>query len=247
MPDTVNTLFLLCGLLCDEEVWAGQAAELGQRHDVRVVSFRGFDSIGAMAAHVLDSAPARFSLAGHSMGGRVALEVYRRAPQRVDRLALLDTGYEPVAPGEAERRAVLVNKALAKGIMAIAETWARPMIAPCNQPVVLDPVVAMVGRMSGEIYAGQTRALLNRPDATAVLAAIDCPTLVVCGAQDAWSPADRHERMRALIPDAELKVIDDCGHMSTMERPAEVLAALQQWLESEEQVVATTQQKERRQ
>jgi pimeloyl-ACP methyl ester carboxylesterase len=127
---------------------------------------------------------------------------------------------------------VLVNKALAEGIESIAATWARPMIAPCNQSAVLAPIVAMVGRMTGEIYAGQTRALLNRPDATADLAAIKCPTLVLCGAQDAWSPADRHERMTALIPDAEFRVIEDCGHMSTMERPAEVTTALLRWLES---------------
>jgi pimeloyl-ACP methyl ester carboxylesterase len=230
----METIYLLSGLLCDEEVWRGQAPELRKQYDVRVVSFQGFDSIGAMAAHVLDSAPERFSLVGHSMGGRVALDVYRRAPQRIVRLALLDTGYEPVAPGEGERRAVLVNKALAEGVSAIAETWGRPMIAPCNleSTDVLARVVKMVGRMSGEIYAGQTRALLNRPDATAVLAAIVCPTLVLCGAQDAWSPPDRHERMAALIGGAKLKVIDDCGHMCTMERPAEVLAALREWMQS---------------
>lgn len=237
----METIYLLCGLLCDEEVWQGQVTELRKRYDVRIASFPGYDSIGAMAAHVVDSAPARFSLAGHSMGGRVALEVYRRSPQRIERLALLDTGYEPVAPGEAERRAVLVNKALADGIMAIAETWGRPMIAPCNQSTVLDRVVAMVGRMSGEIYAGQTHALLGRPDATPVLATIACPTLVLCGAEDTWSPPERHERLRERIPGAWLRVIDDCGHMSTMERPAEVLAAMLEWMRS----VTTKQQEER--
>lgn len=237
----METIYLLCGLLCDEEVWRGQATELRKQYDVRVASFQGYDSIGAMAAHVLDCAPERFSLAGHSMGGRVALEVYRRAPQRIERLALLDTGYEPVAPGEAERRAVLVNKALAEGIAVIAESWARPMIAPCNQSTVLEPVLAMVGRMSGGIYAGQTRALLNRPDATAVLASIECPTLVLCGAADTWSPPERHERLRERIPGAWLRVIDDCGHMSTMERPAEVLAAMLEWMRS----VTAIQQEER--
>src|SRR5512138_3857247 len=126
----METIYLLCWLLCDDEVWQGQAPELRKHYDVRIASFQGFDSIGAMAEHVLDTAPERFSLAGHSMGGRVALEVYRRAPQRIERLALLDTGYEPVASGEGERRAVLVNKALAEGVSAIAELWGRPMIAP---------------------------------------------------------------------------------------------------------------------
>lgn len=228
----METIYLLSGLLCDDEVWQGQVPALGQHFDVRVASFPGFDSIGGMAGHVLDNAPERFSLVGHSMGGRVALEVYRRAPDRIERLALLDTGYEPVGQGEAGRRAVLVNKALAEGVVAIAETWGRPMIAPCNLEGtdVLARVVKMVGRMSGGIYAGQTRALLNRPDATPVLAAIACPTLVLCGAQDGWSPPDRHERMAALIKGARLRVIDDCGHMCTMERPTEVTAALQEWM-----------------
>lgn len=240
----METLYLLCGLLCDEEVWAGQVPELGKRYDVRVVSFEGLDTIGAMAEKVLKDAPARFSLAGHSMGGRVALEVYRRAPERISRLALLDTGYEPVGVGEAERRAVLVNKALKKGIESIAETWGRPMIAPCNQATVLNPVLAMVGRMSGEIYAGQTRALVGRPDATPVLASIACPTLVLCGAQDTWSPPDRHERLAALIPGATLRIVDDCGHMSTMERPLDVLAALQEWMQTSQSRNATTKQQE---
>lgn len=228
----MQTLYLLCGLLCDEEVWAGQVPELAKHYDVRVVSFQGLDSIGAMADKVLKDAPDRFSLAGHSMGGRVALEVYRRAAARIDRLALLDTGYEPVGEGEAERRAVLVNKALKKGIDTIAETWGRPMIAPGNQAAVLGPVLAMVGRMSGEIYAGQTRALVGRPDATPVLAAISCPTLVLCGAQDTWSPPDRHERLAGQIPGSVLRIVDDCGHMSTMERPLDVLAALQEWMKT---------------
>ena len=84
--------------------------------------------------------------------------------------------------------------------------------------------------MSPEIYAKQTRALLSRPDASDVLGTIACPTLVLCGAQDEWSPPQRHERMQALIPGSWMAVIDDCGHMCTMERPAQVLDALQAWL-----------------
>ena len=225
-----KTVYLLCGLLCDAEVWTEQAAALSAQHDVRIVSFQGFDTLGAMAEHVLAKAPARFALAGHSMGGRVALEVYRRAAARVERLALLDTGYEPASPGEEARRYALVNKAEAEGIDAVARLWGEPMVAPCNRARVLDRVCAMVGRMSPEIYAKQTRALLSRPDASDVLGTITCPTLVLCGAQDEWSPPQRHERMQALIPGSWMAVIDDCGHMCTMERPAQVLDALQAWL-----------------
>lgn len=232
MGTSMETLVLLCGLLCDREVWSAQVSELEKTCDVRLVSFQDFDSIASMAGHVLQTTPGRFSLAGHSMGGRVALEVLRQRPDRVARLALLDTGHEGVGEGEAQRRAVLVERALAQGIDAIAETWARPMLGASQQGDVdlLERVLRMVGRMSGDIYARQTRALLGRPDATALLAEIACPTLVLCGREDTWSPPDRHERMAAMIPGAQLRLIDACGHMSMMERPTEVLAAIQAWM-----------------
>lgn len=232
----MQTIYLLCGLLCDKSVWETQIPALQDSgYEVIPLSFQGFDSIDGMAAHLLEQAPERFSLAGHSMGGRVALEAYRQAPQRIERLALLDTGYGPAAPEETEKRGVLVRKALAEGIDAIAETWARPMIAPARQQdsELLERILQMVGRMSGEIYAGQTQALLNRPDATPVLTEIQCPTLVLCGKQDSWSPPQRHQHMAELITDSELVLIDDCGHMSTMEQPLKVLAALQSWMQGE--------------
>ncbi|MEJ2455646.1 MAG: alpha/beta hydrolase [Candidatus Thiodiazotropha sp.] len=229
----MQTIYLLCGLLCDETVWEDQTPALrDQGYDVRTLSFQGFDSIEGMAGHLLAQAPQEFALAGHSMGGRVALEAYRQAPQRIQRLALLDTGYGPAAAQETESRGVLVRKALAEGIDAIAETWARPMLAPSRQQDsdLLDRILQMVGRMSGEIYAGQTQALLTRPDATPVLAEIQCPTLVLCGRQDGWSPPERHRHMAEVIADSELRLIDDCGHMSTMEQPGEVLNALEGWM-----------------
>jgi pimeloyl-ACP methyl ester carboxylesterase len=228
----MNTVYLLCGLLCDEAVWQAQATALGRDADVRVVTFLGQDSIHAMAEHVLKNAPARFALAGHSMGGRVALEVMRIAGARVTHLALLDTGYEAATPGEAGRRAVLVNQSLEEGIDSIAAAWGLPMLAPQrrNEPRLVQAIFDMVGRMSGDIYAAQTRALLSRPDATGVLQSITCPTLILCGQQDGWSPPERHRQMAALVPHATLRLVDDCGHMAMMEQPEAVLTALQAWL-----------------
>jgi len=219
-------------VLCDEEVWQGQLPALRAQYDVRVVSFQAFDTLAAMAGHVLDGAPEQFSLAGHSMGGRVALEVYRRAAGRVTRLALLDSGFEPPSRDEAQKRGAMVERAAAEGIEAIAESWARPMIGRSNQADadLLARIVGMVGRMSPQIYARQTRALLSRPDAADVLATVACPTLILCGQEDAWSPPERHQRMAEMIPGAQLRLIDRCGHMSMMERPAEVLAALGEWM-----------------
>jgi pimeloyl-ACP methyl ester carboxylesterase len=229
----MQTIYLLCGLLCDATVWKTQTEALQNKgHDVRPISFQGFETLQDMAAHALEGAPRRFSLAGHSMGGRVALEIYRQAPQRIERLALLATGYRPATPQEREKRGELVRKALAEGMDALAETWARLMIGPSRQQdsELLGAMQKMVGRMSGEILAGQTKALLTRPDAKPVVDAIRCPTYIICGKQDSWSPAEHHRRMAGLVLHSELRLIDDCGHMSTLEQPDEVLSILEEWL-----------------
>jgi pimeloyl-ACP methyl ester carboxylesterase len=230
----MKTIYLLCGLLCDDVVWDAQAKALARDYDVRVVSFLyGEDSLAAMAERVLADAPSTFALAGHSMGGRVALEVYRRAPERVERLALLDTGYEGVVAGEADKRGVLVDQAQREGVDSIAAAWGLPMLAPGRRsdPVLVKEVVDMVGRMTPAIYAAHTRALLGRPDASEVLRSVACPALVLCGRQDGWSPPERHERMAGLMPRPPLlRLVDDCGHMSMMEQPQAVLDALREWL-----------------
>lgn len=228
----MKTVILLCGLLCDEAVWEYQAEALRADYDVRILTFVEQDSMGAMAEHVLRKAPERFALAGHSMGGRVALEVMRRARPRVERLALLDTGFDAPAADEAGRRAVLVDQALQAGIGSVAAAWGLPMLAPRHrsEPLLVQAMFDMVGRMSGPIYAAQTRALLGRPDATEVLMHIDCPTLILCGREDGWSPPERHRRMAELAPRSILRLVDDCGHMSMMEQPDAVLAALREWL-----------------
>ena len=194
-----ETVFLLPGLLCDATVWRRQAAALAGSHAVEVAEFFGLDSIADMAAHVLARAPLRFSVAGHSMGGRVALEILRMAPERVDRLALLDTGVHPRRPGEAEKRQELVDLAHAQGMRALAGSWLPPMLHPDRRgdADLMAALTAMVCRATPEIHEGQIRALLGRPDAAAQLPGIAVPTLLVCGRQDGWSPLDQHEAMAA--------------------------------------------------
>jgi pimeloyl-ACP methyl ester carboxylesterase len=215
-------VFLLPGLLCDETIWADQRAALGK---VVIPDFRFVNSIEAMARLVLDAAPQRFSVAGHSMGGRVALEVVRRAPDRVVRLALLDTGVHPRTADEEAKRKALVDLAHSQGMAALAARWLPPMLHP-DHSALLEPLTEMVKRSTPETFANQQRALLNRPDARAVLPHIHCPTLVLCGKQDAWSPPSQHEEIAAAIPQAKLVIVDDCGHMSPVEQPA----AVTKWL-----------------
>jgi pimeloyl-ACP methyl ester carboxylesterase len=232
------SLVLVPGLMCDDTVWSHQIQALGATgHDVQVASHALSDSLGAMAERILNMAQPRFALAGHSMGGRVALEVVARAPERVTRLALLDTGFEALAPGEAgerERagRLRLLEMARHEGMLVMARDWARGMVHPARltDTALMDSIHAMIARAGVAQFEAQIRALLARPDRTRLLAELRMPTLVLCGRDDAWSPLARHREMAGLIHGSTLVDIPDCGHMSTMEKPAAVSAALGAWL-----------------
>jgi pimeloyl-ACP methyl ester carboxylesterase len=233
-----TSLLLVPGLLCDATVWADQVAGLKTLADIQIAENGPRDSLVAMAEAIIAQAPPRFALAGHSMGGRVAMEVMRRVPERVQGLALMDTGYEPLADGEVgqretEGRMRMVQKAREQGMNAMGRAWVQGMVLPSrlSDRALVDPIIQMIERRTPEYYAAQTQALLTRPDATSVLEGIRCPTLVLCGREDAWSPLDRHRQMAALIPGSRLAAIDRCGHMSTMEQPAAVTAELRRWLE----------------
>jgi pimeloyl-ACP methyl ester carboxylesterase len=226
------SLLLLSGLLCDETIWADIPARLGDAADVVIVSFRGFSTISAMAEHVLAVAPDRFAVAGHSMGGRVALEVMRLAPQRLCGLGLLNTGVHAVRDGEAQGRQRLLTVAYEKGMSALAAEWLPPMMAvnASRTPQLIPPLTAMIERSTPDSYAGQINALLTRPDALMVLPTITVPTLLLSGSEDTWSPVSQHESMRRRIPHATLFEVHGAGHMAPFERPDAVAVALREWL-----------------
>lgn len=234
---TKPVLLLLPGLLCDQANWAAQCTHLAEVADCRVPVYRTLDSIEAMAEQVLTMAPpGRFALAGHSMGGRVALEVVRRAPERVDRLALLDTGFQGLAAGDAgekERagRYQLLARARTEGMRAMGQQWARGMVHPARiDTPVFEAILDMIARNTPTMFEAQIQALLARPDATSLLPRISCPTLLLCGRDDLWSPLARHEEMQRAMAGARLEVIEMSGHMTTMEQPHAVSLALQDWL-----------------
>lgn len=230
-------LLLLPGLLCDGVVWQAQIAALADHVDIRVADFYGARSLPEMAERALDLCDGPFAVAGHSMGGRVAFEIWRRAPERVQGLALLDTGAHPPRATERESRLALVRLAREEGMIAVAEHWLPPMLCPglaqSDDPrarAIQTSLTAMVCRANPDIFAGQQAALLARRDAFALMASITVPTLVLCGRQDGWSPPDQHAEIASRIDGAVLSLIENCGHMSTVERPDEVTAALVGWL-----------------
>lgn len=187
----------------------------------------------AMAERALELAPPRFSLVGHSMGARVALEVFRLASDRVERIALLDTGVHPTRPGEAEKRYALLDLGRRAGMAALVDEWLPPMVHSdrLGDPALMERLRAMCLDAGVDTYATQIEALLGRPDPRPLLPTIRCPALVATGREDGWSPPEQHEEIAAAIPGAELVVFEHCGHMSPAEAPDAVNAALRRWLE----------------
>lgn len=226
-------LILVPGLACDATVWEHQAATLGQARAVSVVDHGDAPSLAAMADRILANAPPRFALAGHSMGARVALEVIDRAPDRVTRLALLDTGVHPVRPGEYEKRHELLDYGREHGMAAMIDRWLPPMVHPgrVHDETIMAPLRAMAIGLGFAAFERHIGALLGRRDGTPLVAALRCPVLVGVGAQDAWSTPDQHRAFVGSIADATLVVFDDAGHMAPFERPEAVTQAMADWLE----------------
>ncbi|UVF17516.1 alpha/beta fold hydrolase [Microvirga terrae] len=226
------TIVLLPGLLCDASIWEAQRGALAPHADIRIADFSQLDSIDAMARSALALADGPLFAIGHSMGARVAMEMVRQAPERIEKLALIDTGVDSRRDGEAEKRQVLIDLAFAEGMEALADRWLPPMLheGRAEDQTLLTPLKAMVMRATPEQHHRQIQALLNRPDVRPHLEAITCPTLVMVGRQDRWSPLAQHEEMARLIPNAELVVIEDSGHMSLLEQPEQVSRALLRFL-----------------
>lgn len=234
---TKPVLMLLPGLMCDRTVWLGQIDALSHAWDCRVPNYEAQSDLGAMAEIVLEVAPDQFAMAGHSMGGRVALEVMRRAPERVMRLALLDTGHTALAPGEAGEKEVagrlrLVNMAYEKGMRTMGNEWLQGMVHPArlHDQTLCNLILDMIESKTPELFEGQIQALINRPDAIEVLKAIDCPTTFICGREDAWSTPEKHYEMANLVRFSKVEIIEDCGHMSTVEQPEAMNEVLIRWL-----------------
>lgn len=213
-------------------VWAPQIAAFEREREIVVPDFRGYDSFDAMAEATLAQAPPRFAVAGHSMGGRVALEMVRRAPERVERLALLSTGVHPVRPEEVAPRQELVTIAEQQGMHALVRRWLPGMLHPrhADDPRLVETIETMWCQATPEIFVRQIHAALTRRDLRPLLPTIACPTLVMCGDQDNWSPPARHEAIAAAIPGSTLTIIPECGHMVTLEAPAQVNAEFRRWL-----------------
>jgi pimeloyl-ACP methyl ester carboxylesterase len=227
-----STLVLLPGLLCDAELWRLQVEALEQEAEIRVPGLAEDDTVGAMADRVLRDAPARFALVGLSMGGYVALEIMARAPERVERLALIDTSARPDTDEQSRRR---------RGLIQLADLGRFKGVTPRLLPLlvhasrlddvaVTETILGMAARVGKDGFVRQQRAILARRDFRPVLSTIACPTLVAVGREDQLTPIDRAREMVSGIAGARLTVFDECGHLPPLERPDETTSALRDWL-----------------
>ena len=226
-------LVLLPGLLCDQLLFAPQLPALASLRQVLIPDLTQDDSIEGMARRVLDTAPDRFALAGLSMGGYVALEIMRLAPERVSRLALLDTRARSDTPEETARR---------RGLLELSAKGEFRGVTPRLLPLLIHPdrlvddaltgvVMAMAEAVGREGFFRQQQALIAREDRRDLLGTIAVPTLVLCGREDALTPLAMHLELAAAIREATLVVIPNCGHLAPLERPQAVTRQLLGWLE----------------
>jgi pimeloyl-ACP methyl ester carboxylesterase len=218
------------GLICDASIYAPQTAAFSD--SLAVEGYGLCDSLSGMADIVLEQAPERFDLFGHSMGGRVAMEVYRKAPERVTRLALVSTGVHPVGANEPANRAELQRIGHDNGFEALVDEWLPPMVADANRdkPEVYGACRDMCLRASQEQFDNQIKALLSRPEVESLLPQIACPTLVMTGSADSWAPPAQHQGIADAIPNSELVIVEGAGHMIMLEAPDAVNAAITDWL-----------------
>jgi pimeloyl-ACP methyl ester carboxylesterase len=227
-------LVLVPGLLCDEALWAPQVRALSDLADCWIPESLTENTMEGMAKKVLRDAPfERFALAGLSMGGYVCMQIMRQAPQRVLALALLDTRAVADTPEETQRRNDLVRLAqTARGFQPVTRRMLPLLVHPSrmDDAPLVDVVRAMAERTGVEGFVRQQQAIIGRADSRNVLKQVDVPSLVLCGRDDMLTPLVHHEQMAQTIPGARLVVIEQCGHVSSLERSDEVNEAMRAWL-----------------
>ena len=227
-----QNLVLIPGLLCDAAMWEHQSRHLSATAEIKIADVTRSETMIGMAEAVLAMAPEKFALAGLSMGGYVSLEIIRRAPERVTKLALLDTSARSDTQEQSRRRHHFIQLTREGGFDEVVLTLLPLLVHPdrMQDEQLCNSIKEMMRRVGAEIFMRQQAAIIGRPDSRNDLTPIKCSTLILCGRQDALTPLEVHEEMSSRIPKARLAIIEDCGHMSTMERPHAVTALLRDWL-----------------
>lgn len=229
----MTPLVLIPGMMCDARLFSPQIGILSGRHALHLAPISAHDSIENLAADVLAGAPPIFALAGLSMGGIVAMEILAQAPERVERIALLNTN--PRAETEAVRQArePQIEKVRAGKLCEVFRDEMKPnyLYDGQNRKDILELCMDMAAGLGAEVFIRQSRALQTRKDQRHTLKNTKVPALDLCGAQDQVCPVDQHELIHALMTNSMLVIVEKAGHLSTLEQPEAVNSALLEWLD----------------
>lgn len=227
------SILFLPGLLCDDALWAPQVDALSERYNCIVADMTKDDTMSGMASRAIAEMPGRFAVAGLSMGGYCALEVMRQVPERVERLALLDTSARADQPDRTEIRRALIARVREGAFETVITEHFQHFVHPSrlDDVEIMSTIRNSALNVGPEAYMQQQTAIVSRPDSLGLLPRINCPTLVLCGAEDALTPPPLHDEMAAGITGAELVKVPNSGHLPTLEQPDQVNAALMKWME----------------
>ncbi len=225
-------LLLLPGMMCDARLYGPQIEAFSHDRAILTAPQNDHDTVAQLAQDILANAPPSFALAGLSMGGIVAMEVYRQAPKRVTRLALLDTNPKAEVKAVAKNREPQIAKVRAGQLRAVMRDEMKPNYLTDGPRMgqILDLCMAMADALGPEVFVNQSRALQSRPDQQDTLRQVNVPTLILCGEDDALCPIHRHALMHELIPGSTFKIVQNAGHLPTLEQPDITNEALAQWL-----------------
>lgn len=219
-------------MMCDARLFAPQIASFSGDRMVSSKALVGAASFAELASRILRDAPPKFALAGLSMGGICAMEMARQEPDRITRLALMDTNALPDPPHLAPVRDAQIERAMAGELVSVMRDEMKPnyLADGPQKQAILDLCMQMATDLGPHVFAEQSIAIKTRPDQRETLRAVRVPTLVLCGAEDRLCPLERHTLMHDLLPDSKLMVIEGAGHLPTLEQPDKTTEALRAWL-----------------
>ena len=220
------------GMMCDERIFSPQIEALSQNLEVTIADISNFSSVRELASDVLKKAPKKFSLLGHSMGGIVAMEIYSQAPDRIEKLILMDTNPKAELDEVKLKREPQIREVNKGKLLEVMRDEMKPnyLAESENKRSVLNVCMDMALTLGPDVFINQSRALQSRLDQQNTIQSIKIPVLIMCGSEDKLCPVERHEMMHNMISDSDLKIINNAGHMPTLEQPRETTEVLKEWL-----------------
>ena len=220
------------GMMCDERIFSPQIEELSQNLEVTIADISNFSSVSDLASDVLKKAPKSFSLLGHSMGGIVAMEIYSQEPKRIEKLILMDTNPKAELDEVKLKREPQIKEVNKGKLLEVMRDEMKPnyLAESENKRSVLNVCMDMALTLGPDVFINQSRALQSRLDQQNTIQSIKIPVLIMCGSEDKLCPVERHEMMHNMISDSDLIIINNAGHMPTLEQPRETTEVLKEWL-----------------